>query len=166
MFREHGQSPIAPAALAGFRGLSYFDYDPAYRLEVALDEPNAATPVEIESGGHVTSLIPFARTRGLADALGGELTLFWLAGHGGGAFLPFKDGTSGHQTPREGRYLIDTIKAIELGFAGNGRLVFDFNFAYFPSCAYAAPSPDWICPEVPSANHLHKDVTAGERLPA
>ena len=80
-------------------------------------------------------LRPFARTDGLAAALGRELTLFWVEGYGGGVFLPFADATSGRESYGGGRYLLDGIKGADLGFAADGRAVLDFNFAYFPSCA-------------------------------
>ena len=34
--REHPQSPLEPDQRAGFRGLDYWDYDPAYRFSVGL----------------------------------------------------------------------------------------------------------------------------------
>jgi uncharacterized protein (DUF1684 family) len=102
----------------------------------------------------------FAGTRGLASALGGELTLYWLEGYGGGVWLPFQDATSGHETYGGGRYLLDTIKGADLGWDRSGRAVLDFNFAYNPSCAY---SPRWVCPLSPPENRLPGRVTAGEK---
>src|SRR3712207_7043738 len=55
-------------------------------------------------------------------------TTLFRSGYGGGLFLPFRDGTSGHTTYGAGRYLYDTIKGADLG-AEDGRLVLDFNFA-------------------------------------
>ncbi len=162
LFRHHAQSPLEPAARAGFAGLRYFDYDPELRFEVALDEPPDAEPLAAQGEGAM-SLVPFARSRGLEAALGAELTFYWIAGYGGGVFLPFTDATSGGATFGGGRYLLDTIKGADLGPSADGRAVLDFNFAYNPSCAY---SGRWLCPLAPAANRLPGPVTAGEKLPA
>ena len=162
LFRGHPQSPLEPEALSRFGGLPYFDYDPALRFAVDL-VPLAAERVTAEAGhdGALT-LTPFARTRGLAKALGGDLTLYWLAGYCGGVFLPFADATSGSETFGGGRYLLDTIKSADLGSDAEGRAVLDFNFSYNPSCSY---SPAYVCPLSPPANQLKVAVRAGERAP-
>jgi uncharacterized protein (DUF1684 family) len=107
-------------------------------------------------------LIPFARTAGLDERLGGELTLYWLGGYGGGVFLPFRDATTGKATFGGGRYLLDGIKGADLGRDAQGRAILDFNFAYNPSCAYSAR---WICPLAPPENALPVAIHAGERMP-
>ena len=117
------------------------------------------------SGGRdgYVQLIPFARTDGLNARFGGELTLYWLGGYGGGVFLPFRDATTGRTTFGGGRYLLDGIKGADLGMDAWGRAILDFNFAYNPSCAYSAR---WICPLAPPENALPVAITAGERMPA
>jgi uncharacterized protein (DUF1684 family) len=107
------------------------------------------------------SLTAFAQTKGLAERVGGELTLYWIGGYGGGVFLPFKDATAGAETYGAGRYLLDTIKGADLGSADDGRTIVDFNFAYQPSCSY---SDQWICPLAPPENFLPAAIRAGERL--
>ncbi len=109
--------------------------------------------------GAVT-LLPFARTRGLAPHLGNELTLYWIEGYGGGVFLPFRDATCGRETFAGGRYLLDTIKGADLGCTPDGRIILDFNFAYNPSCSY---SGQWVCPLAPGENTLPLPVRGGER---
>ncbi len=163
LFRSHPQSPLEPAARRAFAGLPFFDYDPALRFAVTI-APLAAEPVTAEAG-HDGALVlrPFATTRGLADRLGRELTLYWLAGYCGGVFLPFADATSGAETYGGGRYLLDTIKSADLGEDAEGRTVLDFNFSYNPSCSY---SPAYVCPLSPPANRLGVAVRAGERAPA
>ncbi|GLS21105.1 hypothetical protein GCM10007874_41220 [Labrys miyagiensis] len=106
----------------------------------------------------------FAQTHGLRDGLGVELTLYWIEGYGGGVFLPFTDETSGVETYGGGRYLLDTIKGADLGPVRPGSVLFlDFNFSYFPSCAY---SSRYVCPLAPPTNRLPRPVHAGERLVA
>jgi uncharacterized protein len=161
LFRFHPQSPLAPHERAAFRGLPYFPHDPGLRFLVELEAASDASPETMVAGadGKVT-LLPFARTRGLAAALGGELTLYWISLYGGGVFLPFRDATSGKTSYAGGRYLLDTIKGADLGMVGE-RVLLDFNFAYNPSCAY---SDQWICPLPPPANTLPGRVAAGERV--
>jgi uncharacterized protein len=161
LFCDHPQSPLSSSERAVFAGLPYFDYDPALRHLVSLDavERDAPEMQSLRDDGEIR-LHPFARTRGLSDALGGELAVYWIKGYGGGIFLPFADGTSGSETYGGGRYLLDGIKGADLGMR-DGRLVLDFNFAYNPSCAY---SPRWSCPLAPPHNRLPQAVRAGERL--
>lgn len=159
LFAEHPQSPLDAQARAGFSGLPFFAYDPGLRLHARLaPTAGASFPVAAGADGEVL-LRPFARTLGLAGRLGRELTLFWLEGYGGGAFLPFGDASNGRESYGGGRYLLETIKGADLGEAPDGELILDFNFAYNPSCAY---SPMWVCPLAPPENRLAVEVRAGE----
>jgi uncharacterized protein (DUF1684 family) len=164
LFRSHPQSPLEAHRRRDFAGLALFDYDPAFRYVVQL-APTSEIETHDLSGGRdgCVQLIPFARTAGLRGRLGGELTLYWLGGYGGGVFLPFRDATTGGATFGGGRYLLDGIKGADLGLDARGRAILDFNFAYNPSCAYSAR---WICPLAPPENALPVAVRAGERLVA
>jgi uncharacterized protein (DUF1684 family) len=161
LLRDHPQSPFSSSERATFNGLPYFSYDPALRHLVELEpiERDAPETQSLRDDGQIR-LSPFARTRGLQHALGGELIVYWIAGYGGGVFLPFADATSGKETYGGGRYLLDGIKGADLGMK-NGKLIADFNFAYNPSCAY---SPRWSCPLAPPHNRLPEAVRAGERM--
>ncbi len=162
LLRNHAQSPLALYRRRGFAGLPFFPYDPALRFAVevtAIEEP----AVSFEAGHDgALAMQPFGRTEGLADVLGGELTLFWLTGYCGGVFLPFADTTSGTDTYGAGRYLLDTIKSADLGSDPSGKLILDFNFAYNPSCSY---SDRYVCPLAPPRNRLPRPVRAGEKAP-
>jgi uncharacterized protein (DUF1684 family) len=139
-----------------------FPYDPSLRLIVRL-EGTSEERLTVATGddGDLT-MRAFARTSGLQDALGAELTLYWIEAYGGGVFLPFTDATSGTETYGGGRYLLDTIKGADLGaLRADGTVVLDFNFAYFPSCSY---SSRYVCPLAPSGNRLKGAVRAGERM--
>jgi uncharacterized protein len=156
LFREHPQSPVPAGERDSFGGPYVYDYDPAWRLlaEVtATDEQRLELP---SSDGAAMIFRRFAQAR--ADDL--VLDLFWLEAYGGGLFVPFADATSGAETYGAGRYLLDTVKGSDLGVE-DGRLVFDFNFAYQPSCSYDSR---WACPLAPPANRLDVPVEAGERL--
>jgi hypothetical protein len=185
LFREHRQSPLLPERRAGFAGLPYWPYDPAWRMTVRLepfdtptvgphDESPAAAAAAASIGGPLGRLAlpnsgsanPTFRRIGrvsLSGPLAGhQLAVFWLEGYGGGLFVPFRDATSGVETYGAGRYLLDTIKGADHGGnASTGELVLDFNMAYHPSCAY---DPRWSCPLAPPENRLAVAVPAGEHL--
>jgi hypothetical protein len=164
LFRTHPQSPLTPGARASFAGLSYFDYDPASRVE-AVVEPAEPESYDIATSGQDGGAYRFTRVAAAGFRLRGAelgLDVYWLEGYGGGLFVPFRDATSGAETYGAGRYLLDTVKGADLGTLDDGRLVFDFNFAYHPSCSY---DPRWVCPLAPPANRLSVAVRAGERLP-
>ena len=158
LYRTHPQTPVEGA----FQPLPFFDYDPALRFHVTLDPVEAGEETFPAGADGDLRMRPFARSRGLQDALGGELTFYWLLGYCGGTFLPFADATSGRETYGAGRYLLDTIKSADLGAAPDGRTVLDFNFAYNPSCAYSAR---YVCPLAPRGNRLPAAIRAGELTP-
>ncbi len=130
LFRTHPQSPLDPHRRPDFAGIALFDYDPAFRCLVDLaPAPDADRHALCGGRDGYVQLFPFARTDGLNQRLGGELTLYWLGGYGGGVFLPFRDATTGRTTFGGGRYLLDGIKGADLGLKAGGRAILDFNFA-------------------------------------
>ena len=161
LFRSHPSSPLPQAERAPYQGVPYFDFDPALRV-LAEVEPRPAESRQIASSG--AEEIAFDRIAVASFELDGaehEVEVYWLAGYGGGLFVPFRDATSGAETYGGGRYLLDTVKGSDLGMDG-GRLVLDFNFVYNPSCSY---DPRWVCPLSPPANRLPVAIRAGERMP-
>lgn len=167
LLRVHPQSPLPAAQRARFSGLSYFDYDPAYRMvarvEATAERAAGAPMIQLPTSGSE----PFASTEIGRVLLSGPLAgavlpLFWMAGYAGGLFLPFRDTTSGSETYGAGRYLLDTVKGADQGGEWqSGELMLDFNLAYHPSCAY---DPKWNCPLAPPRSRLTLPVRAGERL--
>jgi len=156
LLRTHPQSPVPAKAREAFDGPVVYDYDPAWRL---LAEVVPAEPARLELPASGGSVMAFTRiARGVTDRA--ELDLYWLEGYGGGLFVPFADASSGVDTYGAGRYVLDTVKGVDLG-TQDGRLVLDLNFAYQPSCSYDAR---WSCPLAPPANRLAEAVAAGERL--
>jgi len=154
LFRSHAQSALPPDRRAGFRGLPYRDYDPAFAFTATVRPlPQERYDVDTSTGG----VIPFVRF-GAVDLPIGTLEVLWLDAYSGGVFLPFRDATSGKTTYGGGRYLLDTAKGADLGSIGDA-LVLDFNFAYHPSCVY---DPKWVCPLAPLGNRLAVGVEAGE----
>lgn len=156
LFRTHPQSALPSEKRAGFRGLAYYDYDPAFVFAAMVRRvTHERYDVDTSTGG----VIPFVRF-GAVDLPIGTLEVLWLDEYSGGVFLPFRDATSGKTTYGGCRYLLDTAKSADLGSRGDA-LVLDFNFAYHPSCVY---DPKWVCPLAPLANRLAVAVEAGERL--
>jgi len=129
LFRNHPQSPIPAVERSAFSGLAYWPHDPALRLTATLEPDPEAAPLDLP----VSTGDPFAFSRigwvpfevtGSVQRLG----VYWLAGYGGGIFIPFRDATSGQATYGGGRYLWDSVKGADLGSDGD-RLVLDFNYA-------------------------------------
>jgi uncharacterized protein len=158
LFANHPDSPLDEAARASFTGLPYAPYDPALRFETRVE---AAAPERLDVPTAADGVVRLERIG--AAVLGdlGRLDVWWIAGYGGGVFIPLRDGSAGRTTYGGGRYLLDTIKGADLGGDGD-RLVVDLNFAYHPSCTYDAR---WSCPLAPEGNRLTASVDAGEQLP-
>lgn len=159
LFSRHPQSPFPPDRRKIFRGIEYFEYDPAFRV---LADVEPAEPSDIAlpgSAGETFSATRFAAARFELDGAERVLGLHWLEGYAGGLFLSFRDATSGRETYGACRYLLDTVKGADLGSEGD-RLILDFNFAYNPSCSY---DPRWACPLAAPDNRLEVPVRAGER---
>ena len=169
LFRAHPQTPLKPEERARFGGLSYFPYDPAYRMtaivEPAAPQQRPELPGLIQLPASVTPEFSFTligRAHLTGPLAGAVLPVFWMAGYAGGLFVPFRDTTSGTETYGAGRYLLDTVKGADMGGDWErGELLLDFNTAYHPSCAY---DPKWNCPLAPLDSRLSVAVRAGERL--
>jgi uncharacterized protein (DUF1684 family) len=160
LFRTHPQTPLLPEDRPGFDGLPVADYDPAWRFEVEITNPDAPGGFDFETG--TDGVVPFELVGHAQIPDVGSLDVWRLRSYGGGLFIPVRDGLAGTSggTYGGGRYLLDTIKGAHLGEGGvPGSLVLDFNFAYNPSCAY---DPAWACPLAPLGNRVSADIPAGE----
>jgi uncharacterized protein (DUF1684 family) len=159
LFGTHPQSAIPPDARDSFGGLRYFRPNDGAVAEVEVRP--ASGGMDIDTGG-ADGVVHYRRV-GVAATPWGPLTLWWIEAYGGGLFLPFRDGTCGHESYGGGRYLTDTVK----GTFGRGvevlpgdRLRLDFNYAYNPSCAY---DDRWACPLAPEENRVAARIEAGEQ---
>src|SRR5712692_5078542 len=153
---SHPQSPIPADRRAAFTSVPVVGYAPAYRFSARVDTDVAPARMEVATGAD--GVVPFERA-GVVHLDGvGNLDVWWLAGYGGGIFVPVKDTRPDAATYPGGRYVIDTAKGADLG-GRDGHLVIDLNFAYNPSCAY---DPAWSCPLAPPGNTLPLPVNAGE----
>jgi uncharacterized protein len=143
-------SPLTVEQRRSFTGLKYFDPDPGFRFEVALEEgPSGIEEVEM-SDGTTDHLQRAGTVRFGVDGVDATLLAFY---QGDELFIPFRDATSGGDTYGAGRYL-------EAEALGNGRYLLDFNRAYNPYCAY---NDDWRCPLPPAENWLKVAIRAGEK---
>lgn len=160
LFRFHPQSPLPEPVRGSFRGLTYFDYNPALRFAVEV-QPAAPQTYDVSSSdlqSHAFTRFATATLRGEGEPV--SIELYWMETYSGGLFLPFRDAGAGRSTYAGGRYVLDTAKGADLGVEKD-RLVVDFNFAYQPSCAYDSR---WICPLAPEPNRIPVQIPAGERL--
>lgn len=163
LFANHSQSALSAPQRENFKGLRYYDYNPAYRVVATVETDVEPDAYEIDAGhdGTVTirqiGYVHFDLPTGA-----GSLGVFWIEGYGGGIFLPFRDSTNSATTYGGGRYLYDTIKGADLGIV-NQTMVLDFNYAYHPSCYY---DERWVCPLAPMQNRMAFPIKAGEMLMA
>jgi uncharacterized protein len=161
LFRTHPQTPIPATQRKAFSGLAYWPYDESLRVTARLEPEPGASPFDLPVS--TGDPLAFSRIGWIGFTVGGSaerLGVYWLAGYGGGIFIPFRDATNGRTTYGGGRYVWDSAKGADLGSDGDS-LVLDFNYAYHPSCAY---DPKWSCPLAPRENWLEVAIPAGERL--
>lgn len=150
-FARDTQSPIEDKE--AFKGLTYFDVDPALRFQTRLTRhPEPALLLMQTSDGQEREY----RNVGHFDLVVGEVPVRLQAYQQRGAtslFVPFRDKTSGQESYGAGRYL-------DLHLEHEDAVDLDFNLAYNPYCAY---SEQYSCPFPPPENWLQVAIPAGER---
>jgi uncharacterized protein (DUF1684 family) len=191
LFREHLQSPLPPAEKLTFRGLDYWPYDPAYRMQVVLETAPDLRPPEADGAGEAWDegsadgsgeasdsvreelvALPESHPTGAhfrrigrvllqGPLAGASLGVYWIDAYGGGIFLPFRDATAGRQTYGPGRYLLDTIKGADLGGDAERGTLLLDFNMAYPPSC--AYDPRWACPLAPADTVLAFPVPAGER---
>jgi uncharacterized protein len=161
-FREHkdhyfahgDHSPLPAQQLAVFKGLPYFDENPAlaFVVENETEGPGVGERLALETtdGG----LVEFVRSGRVVVPLADQTVALSVLRDldRGRHFLPFRDATAGHETYALGRYLDPQERP-------DGKLVVDFNYAYNPYCAYGE---GWSCPIPPAENVVPVRIEAGE----
>jgi uncharacterized protein (DUF1684 family) len=149
---RHRQSPLDRDQRHGFRGLAYFPYDAALRLELPLDRDVSEASVQLEtSTGDQQEYRRAGKIHFAVDGQPAELTIY--QGEGGDLFLPLRDATSGSESYGAGRYL-------EPHEVDDQNVLVDFNYLYNPYCAY---NDQWSCPLPPRENWLEVPIRAGEK---
>ena len=154
LFLRHPDSPIPMDERESFKGLRYFDPDPALRFETKLvRHPGTESVIMATSKG----------TRQLFNKVGyfevtvadrpTRLEAFQSAEREDPSiFVPFRDSTSGNESYGAARY-------IDLEVEHDDEYALDFNYAYNPYCAY---SEAYTCPLPPRENWLSVPIRAGE----
>jgi uncharacterized protein len=160
LFREHPQSPIPRSQRPEYAGPHLYDYNPMWNVMASVEAVESKRFELATSNVEVMAFSRFGVAHFVLAGIELNLELYWLEGYGGGLFVPFADESSGEETYGAGRYLLDSVKGVDLG-QDDDLLLLDFNFAYQPSCSY---DPRWTCPLAPPANRLSLPVRAGERL--
>ena len=149
-FASSPHSPLDRSDQLTFRGLTYFDPNPALIFTVT---PAPGDGAEVTVGTSDGSQRTYRRAATVAFEVSGttvSLTLF-DTGHPG-LFLPFRDATAGAATYGAGRYL-------DLHPNSDGTVTIDFNLAYNPFCAY---TDAYSCALPPHENWLDVAIAAGE----
>lgn len=150
------RDPQHPARL-GFKGLSWFPVDPAYRVTARLVPHDPPRRLEIVN---VLGQVSEMTSPGVAifSVAGRELQLTPVleSPDADALFFIFRDRTSGRETYGAGRYLYAPLPT-------DGQVVLDFNKAYSPPCAFTDYA---TCPLPPAENRLGVRVEAGELAPA
>jgi hypothetical protein len=162
-FRNPQMSPLPPAEVAGFQGLSYFPVDGGFRVRAIFTKtPDEKYFMMPTSSGRAQKYIKVGT---LGFKLSGRdyvlnayqservLTNPKYEEYKSSLFIPFRDLTSGRET-YGGRYLNPAMPK-------DGETILDFNLAYNPSCAYGDDS--FSCPLPPKENFLSIEIKAGEK---
>lgn len=153
-------SPLPEDDRKGFKGLTYFDIDPQFRVKAVYEKINDPEEVRMPtSDGKIKIYLRYAKAN--FNWEGRSYSLLLLKSNeplqrtlGNQLFLAFTDETSGRETYGAGRYM-------ELEEVANGEeIIIDFNLAYNPYCAY---SNDYSCPLPLRENRLRFKVLAGEK---
>ncbi|WP_026998829.1 DUF1684 domain-containing protein [Eisenibacter elegans] len=155
-FAKSSASPIKNKT--SFKGLHYFDIDPAYRFKATITQKHDLKPISIQmTGGKAEQLFHFATISFEYEGKQYTLEAYKHKHRDKTAFIPFQDKTSGRETYGGGRYLDAPISPAEKW------IDLDFNEAYLPYCAY---NSQYACPIPPRENRLQIAIKAGERLPS
>jgi uncharacterized protein (DUF1684 family) len=151
------ESPVA-GTKNDFKGLTYYDPDPQYRI-VANMVPVTGKKVVVlnTSDGKTQRYLEYAYAEFELNGIANKLLILEIMDMGpfrGKLFLAFGDETSARETYGAGRYL-DIQKV-----PGSKTITLDFNKAYNPYCAY---NETFSCPLPPPENLLQVAIKAGEK---
>jgi uncharacterized protein (DUF1684 family) len=154
------RSALAPAALAHFKGLRFYPFDPACEFRAMFEPIVPPEPLEIAaSDGSTRRAHRVGRVRLGFPSGTAVLTIFQLDDlretYPDDLFLPFRDAGAGKETYGAGRYV--DVKRLP-----GGVVSINFNRAYNPDCAYGISGQ---CPITPPENTLPFAVKAGEMIP-
>jgi uncharacterized protein len=154
-FRLSPESPMGHESNEVFKGLNYFDPDPAFRFETILKRNSALESVIMSTSKGTRQL--FNRVGVFDLSIEGKSAQLWAyqsaEREDRHIFIPFRDETSGVESYPAGRYM-------DLEVEHDDNYAVDFNYAYNPYCAY---NEGYVCPLPPSENWLKVTIRAGEK---
>jgi uncharacterized protein (DUF1684 family) len=153
------QSPLTGEQQESFSGLSYYDEEERFVVEVEVERFAEDEPlVEMQtSTGDTQKYRRWGRFSFEVEDKTATLVVYSEL-YADDFFLPFKDATNGRETYGAGRYLDSHRPGISR--LGGNRLEIDFNYAYNPYCAY---NERYSCPLPPAENWLRVPIRAGEK---
>jgi uncharacterized protein (DUF1684 family) len=141
------QNPIR----TGFRGLRWYEPNPAYRAVGTFSAYPEVKVVQIPN--ILGDLEPFNAVGTVTFALNGASYTMEAWRSAKRLWFVFRDRTSGRETYPSARFLYTDAPV-------DGKVVMDFNFAQNPPCAY---NPYTTCPLPPQQNRLAIAIEAGEK---
>jgi uncharacterized protein (DUF1684 family) len=153
--RSGRDSPFTRSGQRDFRGLKYFEPDPAFRFPTKLQRnPTEASVMMTTSKGTRQLFNKEGRFDLVIEGQQVRLQAYQSAEREDRSiFVPFRDATSGKETYGAARYL-------DMDVQHDDNYLVDFNYAYNPYCAY---SEGYVCPLPPAENWLRVAIHAGEK---
>lgn len=149
---DHYSSPLPEEHRTDFDGLDYFPPDASWELT---GDYQSITPLKVpvpSSAGIESSYTMLGAVKLTIGESTYRLTV--LDDGDGGAFIPFRDGTSGAETYSGGRYVGIAVESA-------GTVTVDFNTAQNPWCVY---DEEFTCPLPPGQNWIDEPVGAGAKV--
>jgi uncharacterized protein (DUF1684 family) len=153
--REDPRSPLRSKDQKRFKGLAYYPIDLGYVLSGRLERDPKGRKEYVKlptNRGNFRTYIQEGVFRFKIEGKEFALTVYRSLGRST-AFLPFKDGTNGHETYKNGRY-------VDVEIVRDDEIVIDFNRAYNPFCAY---NPKYTCAYASEENTLDLAIPSGEK---
>jgi uncharacterized protein (DUF1684 family) len=139
------------ALRTNFRGLRWFEPNPAYRT-IGTFHPYAEKKV-VQIPNILGDIEPFNAIGTVTFVTAGVEHTMEAWGNPKSLWFVFRDRTSGRETYPSARFLY--TPPVE-----DGKVVIDFNYAQNPPCAY---NPFTTCPLPPPQNRLNVAIEAGEK---
>jgi uncharacterized protein (DUF1684 family) len=154
-------STILPKDMAlKFKGLNYFDPNPAFRVTAIFKKKIGKEFHMTTSSGKKKKFRQYGiltfklNGKKLTLPIYQNIKLMQTEAYQNYIFIPFTDLTNGNETYGGGRYIETTIPT-------GDTLTLDFNYSFNPYCHYTT---GYNCPIPPKENFLDIRIEAGEKI--
>ena len=154
-FNNTQSSPLTNTERNLFKGLSYFEVNPDYKITAKLKKETYPKYIrlfkddKVEEIHQLTGKVEFVFNNKTV-----KLSVFTSLNQAPNKlFIPFKDLSNGISTYAGGKY-------IEAEILNDTTCTIDFNFSYHPFCAY---NEKYTCPIPPIENFINDSILAGEK---